>query len=67
MKIYEVTYRETLVHKFYVEANSIGEACAIFGNGCMNCEFDFSDGVVDETDYTIAECIDSNSIKRCGL
>ena len=55
MKTYKVTYKETLIHTFYVEANNEEEAEAIFKEQTMACEFDFSDGVVDETEYIIEE------------
>jgi hypothetical protein len=53
MKTYKVTYKETLIHTFYVEAEDEDEADAIFEGQCMACELDFSDGVVDEAEYTI--------------
>ena len=55
MKTYKVTYKETLIHTFYVEANNEDEAAIVFEEGCMNSQFDFSDGCVDDTDYTITE------------
>ena len=55
MKTYKVTYKEVLIHTFYVDANNEEEAARVFEEGCMNAQFDFSDGEVDETDYTIAE------------
>jgi hypothetical protein len=55
MKTYKVTYIEKLIHTFYVEANDEEEAEAIFKEQSMACEFDFSDGVVDETEYIIEE------------
>lgn len=55
MKTYKVTYKETLIHTFYVEANDEEEAAIVFEEGCMNSQFDFSDGDIDETGYTIVE------------
>ena len=55
MKTYKVIYKETLIHTFYVEANSEEEAEEIFKAQGMACELDFSDGEVDETEYIIEE------------
>lgn len=55
MKTYKVTYVEKLIHTFYVEANNEKEAEEIFREKSMACEFDFSDGVVDDTEYIIEE------------
>ena len=55
MKTYKITYKETLIHTFYVEANDEEEAERVFEEGCMNSQFDFSDGEIDETGYTITE------------
>ena len=55
MKTYKVTYKETLVHTFYVEAGSEEEAEAKFQEQSMACELDFSDGVVDDTEYIIED------------
>lgn len=55
MKTYKVTYKETLIHTFYVDANSSEEAEVIFNKQGMNGELDFSDGEVDETEYIIEE------------
>lgn len=55
MKTYKVTYVETLIHVFYVEANNEDEAQEVFEQGLMDGQFDFSDGDVDEADYTITE------------
>jgi hypothetical protein len=38
-----------------VEASNEEEAEAIFKEQSMACELDFSDGVVDETEYIIEE------------
>ena len=55
MKTYKVTYVEKLIHTFYVEANNEEEAERAFEEGCMNSQFDFSDGEVDSTDYWVEE------------
>ena len=55
MKTYKVIYKETLLHTFYVEANSEEEAQEVFEEGCTHGQFDFCDGWVDDTDYTIVE------------
>ena len=55
MKTYKVTYKETLIHTFYVDANSAEEAERIFNEQGMDGELDFSDGTVDETEYIIEE------------
>lgn len=55
MKNYRVIYRETLIHTFDVEANSEEEAKAIFEEKIAYCEFDFSDGEIDETEFIINE------------
>lgn len=58
MKTYKITYKETLIHAFYVEADNEEEAQEAFEQGIINGEFDFSDGEVDETDYSLKECDD---------
>ena len=58
MKTYKVTYVETLVHAFYVEANSEEEAAEAFHQGLMDDAFDLSDGDVTSSDYTIKESED---------
>jgi hypothetical protein len=55
MKTYKVTYKETLIHTFYVDANDKEEAEAVFKAQSMDCELDFSYGEVDETEYMIEE------------
>ena len=55
MKTYKVTYIEKLIHTFYVDANNEEEAERAFEEGCMNSQFDFSDGEVDSTDYWVEE------------
>ena len=58
MKTYKVTYIEKIIHTFYVEANDKEEAERVFEEGCMNSQFDFSDGEIDTTDYWADECDD---------
>jgi hypothetical protein len=55
MKTYKVTYIEKLIHTFYVEAENEEEAQAVFEEGLMDGQFDFSDGWVDETDFSFTE------------
>lgn len=55
MKTYKVTYIEKLIHTFYVEAENEEEAERAFEEGCMNSQFDFSDGEIDTTDYWVEE------------
>ena len=55
MKTYKVTYKETIVHEFYVEANNKEEAEKAFEEGCMEMAFDFSNGEVEETEYSVSE------------
>lgn len=55
MKTYKVTYKETLIHTFYVEAENEQEAQNVFEKGCADGQFDFCHGYVDDTDYNIEE------------
>ena len=55
MKTYKVTYKETLIHTFYVEANNEDEANKVFENQVSNGEIDFSDGEIDDTEIKIEE------------
>lgn len=55
MKTYKVTYKETLIHAFYVEANDEDEANKVFENQVSNGEIDFSDGEIDDTEVKIEE------------
>jgi hypothetical protein len=55
MKTYKVTYKETLIHTFYVEANNEEEAKGAFEEDLMDGKVDFSDGEVDETEYKLEE------------
>ena len=47
---YKVVYTETIVHEFYVEANSIEEAKEEFNRMLRDSELDFSDGEVVDTE-----------------
>ena len=53
MANYKIIYKETLVHTFYVEANSEEEANKVFENQVSNGEIDFSDGEIDDTEIKI--------------
>ena len=55
MKTYKITYKETLVHEFYVEASNENEAKEAFEEGLSSGEFDFSHGYIDDTDYSLEE------------
>ena len=55
MKSFKVTYKETLIHTFYVDADSKDEAEDVFQAKAMSGELDFSDGAVDETMYIIED------------
>jgi hypothetical protein len=55
MKTYKVTYKETLIHTFYVEAENEEEAKDAFEEDLMQGRVDFSDGEVDETEYKLEE------------
>ncbi len=55
MKTYKITYKETLIHTFYVDAENEEEAQENFEHGLMDGTFDFSGGDVDDTDYSIQE------------
>ena len=54
-KTYKITYKETLIHTFEVEANSPEEAKALFEKKIAYGEFDFSDGEIDTTEFNIEE------------
>ena len=49
MKEYKVIYTETIVHEFYVKADSIDDVGREFDRMGMECELDFSDGDLVET------------------
>lgn len=53
MKTYKVTYKETLVHEFYVEADNREEAEKLFWRGLNEDAFDLSGGFVQDE-----ECCD---------
>jgi hypothetical protein len=55
MKTYKVTYRETLIHTFYVEAENIDDAEDTFNKLIDNGKIDFSDGEIDTTELKIEE------------
>ena len=55
MKTYKIIYKETLVHWFYVDAENEADAQARFEQGLIDCEFDFCDGDVADSDYEIVE------------
>lgn len=50
MKEYLITYKEHLVHSFYVKADSEDEAMEEFDRLVENGEIDFSGGEVYDTD-----------------
>jgi len=50
MKEYLITYKEHLVHSFYVKADSEDEAMEEFDRLVKNGEIDFSGGEVYDTD-----------------
>ena len=55
MKTYKVTYTETLVHTFWVEAESLDEARSTFDTYVNHGEIDFSDGCLIDSDTKIEE------------
>ena len=55
MKEYKVTYKETLVHTFYVWADNEDEARSAFDERVNEGLVDFSDGEVVETEISISE------------
>jgi hypothetical protein len=55
MKTYKVTYKETLIHTFYVEAENIDDAEDTFKEFVDHGEIDFSDGEIDATELKIEE------------
>lgn len=54
-KTYKITYTETLVHTFYVEAESTEDAIETFDEDARNGEYDFSDGEVSNTEIEAEE------------
>ena len=55
-KTYKITYTETLIHDFYVDAENETEAEEKLEQGLADGEFDFSHGYLGSTDYKIEEC-----------
>ena len=55
MRTYKITYTETLIHEFYVDAENEEDADEKFKQGLDECEFDFTHGDVDTSGYTIEE------------
>ena len=55
MKEYKVTYKETLVHTFYVWAENEEEARSTFNERVNEGLVDFSYGEVVETEISISE------------
>jgi hypothetical protein len=55
MKAYKVTYKETLIHTFYVEAENIDDAEDTFNKLIDHGKIDFSDGEIDTTELKIEE------------
>lgn len=54
-KTYKITYTETLVHTFYVDAESTEDAIETFDEDARNGEYDFSDGEVSNTEIEAEE------------
>lgn len=50
---YKVVYTETIVHEFYVEANSVEEAKEEFEYMGQEGKLDFSDGEIVDTEREI--------------
>lgn len=55
MKTYKVTYKETLVHTFYIEADNIEDAEDTFDRFVDHGEVDFSDGELVDSEIKIEE------------
>ena len=55
MKTYKVTYKETLIHTFYVDADDEESAKEAFEEDLMQGRVDFSDGEVTNTEYELEE------------
>lgn len=53
MQEYKIIFTETLVHTFSVEAENVEEADNEFTRGLSEGRFDFSDGEVADSEYTI--------------
>lgn len=54
-KLYKVTYTETIVHTFYVDAYNRENAEQVFEEGSMYGEFDFSGGEVSDIQVEFEE------------
>lgn len=54
-KTYKITYTETLVHTFYVDAESLEDAVETFDKDARNGEYDFSGGEVSNTEIEAEE------------
>ena len=57
-KTYKITYTETLVHTFYVDAESPEDAVETFDEDARNGEYDFSDGEVSNTKIEAEEMLE---------
>ena len=55
MKTYKITYKETLIHEFYVEATDEDDAKVAFEKGLNSGYFDLSHGYIDDADYSLEE------------
>lgn len=55
MKIYKITYKEKLIHEFYVDAEDEYEASDKFYSMLNNGEIDFSDGCLVNSSIDLEE------------
>lgn len=55
MKLYHVSYTETVCYDFFIEANSPEEAEDLFNQKVEEGEFDFNDGYVSDSNINITE------------
>lgn len=55
MKTYKVTYKETLVHTFHIEADNFDDAEDTFNRFVDHGEIDFSDGELVDSNIKIEE------------
>ena len=55
MKEYKITYKETLIHTFYVTADDEEEARNAFDEEVNMGLVDFSDGEITETEICVKE------------
>ena len=58
MKTYQITYTETSVGIYFVNANSEEEAREKFEQASMDGKIDFADMYVDDTDIKVKEMKD---------